>query len=244
MIYSRPLASQNERLPMCRIKLLIVDDHPLFRQGLVDVLETDPEMQVVAEAAEGEVAIAFARQYQPNVILMDVSLPNTNGLQVTRQIMADSPDAKIVVLTGYDEPEQIIHAFVAGARAFCTKDIPPEELLNTVRTVHAGKYVVNGRTMTQDEVLVWADSQMGNRGGGPPGTATATSAPLSPREMEILEEVTRGASNKEIALRLGISQQTVKNHMTAILRKLNVNDRTQAAIFALRHGWVRLDSPE
>lgn len=229
---------------MCPIKLLIVDDHPLFRQGLVDVLQTDPEMEVVAEAAEGEVAIAFAREHQPHVILMDVSLPNTNGLQITRQILADSPDAKIVVLTGYDEPEQIIHAFVAGARAFCTKDIPPDELLNTVRRVHDGHYVVNGRSMTQDEVLSWAEAQMGNRGDGAPGSATATSAPLSPREMEILEEVTRGSSNKEIALHLGISQQTVKNHMTAILRKLSVNDRTQAAIFALRHGWVRLDNPE
>lgn len=226
------------------IKLLIVDDHPLFRQGLVDVLQTDPEMEVVAEAAEGEVALAFARERQPNVILMDVSLPNMNGLQITRQILAESPDAKVVVLTGYDEPEQIIHAFVAGARAFCTKDIPPEELLNTVRRVHEGHYVVNGRSMTRDEVLTWAETQMGNRGGGAPGSATATSAPLSPREMEILEEVTRGASNKEIALHLGISQQTVKNHMTAILRKLSVNDRTQAAIFALRHGWVRLDNPE
>lgn len=229
---------------MSGIDLLIVDDHPLFRQGLVDVVGSDPEMRVVAEAAEGEVAIAYVQELRPHVILMDVSLPNTNGLQVTRQIVEDSPDAKIVVLTGYDEPQQPVHAIVAGAKAFCTKDIPPQELLSTIRAVHAGYYVVNGRSMTREEALLWADSQLGNWHRSGSSKSSANPAPLSPREMEILELVTRGAGNKQIAERLDISHQTVKNHMTAILRKLNVTDRTQAAIFALRHGWVRLDNPE
>lgn len=224
------------------IKLLIVDDHPLFRQGLVDVLETDPGLRVVAQAADGEVAIGFAREYRPDIILMDVNLPNANGLRVTRHILNELPQTKVVILTGYDDAEQVFHALRLGAAAYCSKDIPPEGLLNTVHSVYNGNYVVHGQVMTYEEVIGWVQQRLGRYNYPLDEQAADSYTPLSPREMEILEMVTRGSSNKEIAFRLNISQQTVKNHMTAILRKLHVEDRTQAAVYALRHGWVRLDS--
>jgi DNA-binding NarL/FixJ family response regulator len=227
---------------MDSVKILIVDDHPLFRQGLVDVLETDPGLSVVAQAADGEIAVARALEYRPDIILMDVNLPNANGLRVTRRILNDLPQTKIVILTGYDDAEQVFHALRLGAAAYCSKDIPPEELLRTVYAVHKGSFVVHGQVMTYDEVIGWVQQRLGRYSYPLDEQAAETYTPLSPREREILEMVTRGASNKEVAFRLSISQQTVKNHMTAILRKLHVDDRTQAAVYALRHGWVRLDS--
>lgn len=224
------------------INLLIVDDHPLFRQGLVDVLETDSALSVVAEAADGESAVAMAREHRPDIILMDVNLPTVNGLQVTRRIRGEMPAIKVIILTGYDDAEQVYHALRLGASAYCAKDVPPEGLLNTVHAVHRGSYVVHGEVMTAEEAAAWVEQRVGRYAAYPAeDLAPEPLTPLSPREMEILELVTRGASNKEIAFRLNISQQTVKNHMTAILRKLRVDDRTQAAVYALRHGWVRLD---
>lgn len=224
---------------MGQIKLLIVDDHPLFRQGLVDVLETDPQMQVVAEAADGTVALAQARDHRPDVVLMDVNLPNSNGLDVTREITAELAHTRIVILTGYDEPGHVQQALQAGAVAYCTKDVPPERLLTIIRAVHDGQYVLNGQVMTADEVTQWLAERRDTMSAAL--TDQTVWSRLSPREMEILELVAQGSSNKEIAFLLNISQQTVKNHMTAILRKLQVEDRTQAAITALRNGWVRLN---
>jgi DNA-binding NarL/FixJ family response regulator len=224
------------------IKLLIVDDHPLFRQGLVDVLETDPGLSVVAQAADGEVAVGRALEHRPDIVLMDVNLPNANGLRVTRQILNDLPRTKVIILTGYDDAEQVFHALRLGAAAYCSKDIPPEGLLNTVYSVYNGSYVVHGQVMSYEEVISWVQQRLGRYSYPLDEKSAETYTPLSAREMEILEMVTRGASNKEVAARLNISQQTVKNHMTAILRKLHVDDRTQAAVYALRHGWVRLDT--
>lgn len=225
------------------IKLMIVDDHPLFRQGLRDVLETDPQMLVVAEASDGELAIEQAETVRPDVILMDINLPTSNGLQVTRQIKSHQPEVKVIMITGYDDAEQVFHAIRAGASAYCPKDITPEALIRTVTAVYDGFYVVDGVTMSSEEALVWIQQKMGHSTGELTSEAEELFVPLSPREMEILEHVTHGLSNKEIAYKLGISHQTVKNHMTAILRKLRVDDRTQAAVYALSRGWVRLDSP-
>lgn len=224
------------------IKILIVDDHPLFRQGLVDVLETDPGLDVVAQAADGESAVQCAMEHRPDIILMDVNLPNANGLKVTRRILGSQPMIKVIILTGYDDAEQAFHALRLGATAYCSKDIPPEGLLRTIYAVRSGSYVVHEQLMTYDEVIEWVEQRLGHYNLPKDDKSVETFTPLSPREMEILEMVTRGASNKEVAIRLNISQQTVKNHMTAILRKLHVDDRTQAAVYALRHGWVRLDS--
>ena len=226
------------------IKLLIVDDHPLFRQGLIDVLEMDPELCVVAQASDGESALMMAREHHPDIVLMDVNLPGgANGLQITRRILVEMPATRVIILTGYDDAEQVYHALRLGAAAYCAQDVPPEGLLSTVHAVKNGSYVVHEPVMTEGEAAVWVDHPVGRYNNYPTDEpATEPFTPLSPREMEILELVTRGSSNKEIAFQLNISQQTVKNHMTAILRKLRVDDRTQAAVFALRHGWVRLDA--
>lgn len=223
------------------ISLLIVDDHPVFRGGLIDVMDLDPNINVVGEAADGEVAIEMAYEVKPQVILMDINLPTINGLQVTRKIKSQLPDVKVIMITGYDDAEQVFHALRAGASAYCPKDITPEALISVVYSVFNEKYYVDEKTMNYDDLMSWVEQKIGRFAGPLVSDSDDLFIPLSPREMEILEHVTRGLSNKEIAYKLGISHQTVKNHMTAILRKLRVDDRTQAAVYALRHGWVRLE---
>jgi DNA-binding NarL/FixJ family response regulator len=185
----------------------------------------------------------MAQDVEPDVMLIDINLPDVNGLQVTRQIRAKQPDIKVVIVTGYDDAEQAFHAIRAGASAYCAKDITPESLIQTLYVVQEDKYVVGERKMTHDEVVTWVEEKVGRLSGRLITDHEDSFVPLSPREMEILEYVTHGRSNKEIAYALGISHQTVKNHMTAILRKLQVDDRTQAAVYALSRGWVRLDKP-
>jgi DNA-binding NarL/FixJ family response regulator len=226
---------------MTPLKLLIVDDHPVFRQGLRDVFETDPQIQVIGEAADGEEALVKTEALQPDVVLMDINLPTASGIQATRNITTQLVGTKVVMITGYDEPEYMFHSLRAGASAFCSKDLPPESLIRTVLAVFAGNYVLNEQTMTEVEVQEWIERRMNRFGRRPSDGGPGTGVSLSPREMEILELICQGASNKEIAKRLGISYQTVKNHVTAILHKLGVSDRTQAVLYALKHGWFTIE---
>jgi DNA-binding NarL/FixJ family response regulator len=227
---------------MIPLKLLIVDDHPVFRQGLRDVFETEPKIEVVGEAADGEAALTQARALQPDVILMDINLPTSSGLQVTRAITTQMPGTKVVMITGYDEPEYIFHSLRAGAYAFCSKDLPPEALIHTVLTVFEGTYVLNDQVLSEVEVEEWIERRMSRFGRQGAEDSGGSGVSLSPREMEILDLICQGTSNKDIAKRLGISYQTVKNHVTAILHKLGVSDRTQAVLYALRHGWFTVES--
>ena len=221
---------------------MIVDDHPVFRQGLRDVLDIEEGMEVVAEASDGEEAVEKALDQEPDILLMDINLPTVNGLQVTRQIKSKLPSAKFIMITGYDDAEQVFHALRAGASAYCPKDVTPDKLIQTIEYVDEGKYVVGEQVMDYDEVIRWIEKKVGRMVDSLAADMEDYLVPLSPREMEILEHVTRGMSNKEIAFKLGISHQTVKNHMTSILRKLRVDDRTQAAVYALSRGWVRLET--
>src|SRR3990172_1786396 len=213
---------------MSDISVLVIDDHPLFREGVRNVIEAEEGMRVVGEGMRGDEGLDLVRKFRPTVALIDVNLPTMNGIQVTRLIAAERLGASIVLLTAYDDEQQIFHAFSAGASAYCSKDIEAGKLLDVIRQVARGFYVVGDQVYDELGVQQWLSRDV------------EAFAPLSPREMEILQYVTRGLSNKEIASRLGISHQTVKNHMTAILHKLDVEDRTQAAVYALRHGWVRL----
>lgn len=222
------------------IGLVIVDDHPLFREGVRNVINAEPDMKVLAEGLTGDQALPLVKEHHPRVALIDVNLPNMNGIQVTRQIVAERLSTTVVLLTAYDDVEQILHAFRAGAAAYCSKDIQAGKLLDVIRQVSRGFFVVHDQVYDAAGLEDWLSHGVeAQRRPHLEGEQEAF-APLSPREMEILQLVTRGLSNKEIAAKLGISHQTVKNHMTAILHKLDVEDRTQAAVYALRHGWVRL----
>ncbi|PJF27174.1 MAG: DNA-binding response regulator [Phototrophicales bacterium] len=221
------------------ISVLIVDDHPLFRDGLQQAVEIEDDLVVVGQCATGADALRQAAELQPDVMLLDINLPDLNGLQIMRQLKNEYSEISIIVLTAYHDSEQVLHAMRAGASAYCPKDITQEQLVGIIRDVAQGLYVVNDQQMDRAALLNWISSSI-DAIGGYTASSDETYVPLSPREMEILQFVTHGMSNKEIAHRLRISQQTVKNHMTSILKKLNVQDRTQAAVTALRHGWVRL----
>ena len=222
------------------IRVIIVDDHPLFREGVRNVLDAEEDLDILAEGTSGDQAIELVREHRPRVALIDVNLPNMNGIQVTRQITAERLGTSVVLLTAYDDVEQVLHAFSAGASAYCSKDVQAGKLVDVIRHVARGFFVVGDQVYDGTGLQQWLlHGVEAVRRPHLEGEVDAF-APPSPREMEILQDVTRGTSNKEIASRLGISHQTVKNHMTAILHKLDVEDRTQAAVYALRHGWVRL----
>ena len=203
------------------IRILIVDDHLVVRIGLRSMIDTQSDMVVVAEAANGQEAVALFREHRPEIALMDLRMPVMGGVEATIAIRGDFPDARIIVLTTYDGDEDIYRALQAGARAYLLKDIPRDEFLNDVRAVHSGQYCI------------------------PPAVAArlAQRLPfpdLSSRELDVLRLIVQGMSNKEIGGALSITESTVKNHVNSILAKLKVNDRTQAATTALRRGIVVL----
>lgn len=221
------------------LTILIVDDHPLFRQGVRATLEREPDFRVLGEAADGQQAIQLTEELVPGVVLIDISLPGLNGLEVARVIKRRQPQVNLIVLTVYEDDEQLLNAIKAGASAYSSKDIEPRALVQMIRDVGRGKYLIDEhvfanphiatRVLRQFRELAAAEDELG-----------ALFSPLTGREIEILDCIAQGLTNKEIADRLCISSQTVKNHVTAILRKLQVNDRTSAVIYALRRGWIRL----
>jgi DNA-binding NarL/FixJ family response regulator len=225
------------------LTILIVDDHPLFRQGVRATLERESDFEVVGEAADGQEAIQMAEELSPEVVLIDISLPGLNGLEVARVIKRRQPQVCLIVLTVYEDDEQLFSAIKAGASAYSSKDVEPQRLIQMIRSVGRGKYLIDEhvfskphiatRVLHQFRELAAAEEELG-----------ALFSPLTGREIEILDCIAQGMTNKEIAERCYISSQTVKNHVTSILRKLQVNDRTSAVIYALRRGWIRLGGPD
>lgn len=196
-------------------------------------------MSVVGQAPSGEDGLELIRALCPQIAILDVNLPGMNGQQVAHLIVQEKLPTRVLLLTGYDDVEQALHAALAGAAGYCAKDIEPHNLMNAIREVAAGKFVIGTRIFTRRELDGWIEEQMegSRRSYSEPGSPFH---PLSDREMEVLGCVVRGMSNKEIATMLGISHQTVKNHVTSILRKFGVEDRTQAVVYALKRGWVTL----
>ncbi len=223
-------------------RVLIVDDHPFFREGLRRVIAAEEDLEVVGEAGDGEEALAKVRECQPDVVLMDVNLPRVNGLEATQRIKDAFSHVQVVILTAYDDEEQVYHAVRSGASAYHAKDVEPQQLVRTIRLVRSGFYVLRGQVLSRDDLAKWLQERY-RQFGGELLSDRLLPSPLSAREMEVLRLMVAGLSNKEIAYRLGISHQTVKNHVTAILSKLGVADRTQATVYALRHGWVPLHPP-
>lgn len=224
-----------------KITVMIVDDHPLWRRGLRDVLSLETDLEVIAESSDGQSALELAREQRPEVILLDVNLPNMNGLQIATRLQQERNNARLILLTGYDDEEQALHAIRAGCSAYCVKDIAPAKLVSIIRRVVDGYYVIREEEYDLAELQAWVTLRIEAATGPYMVNPDEHFVPLSPREMEILRYVTQGKTNKQIAQSLGISHQTVKNHVSSILTKLDVEDRTQAAIYAMRRGWVRID---
>ena len=224
------------------IRVMVVEDHPLLIQGLRRVLENEPDLEIVAEATSGDDAVRLAVELVPDVILMDINLRGKNGLQATHEIKQTYAidETSIIVLTAYNDDEQMLHALRAGASAYYPKDVQPSELIPAIRTVAQDRYLIKNKVLNKAEAYRWLLAEM-EKLTVLADTMQEAFAPLSPREMEVLALTTRGESNKEIASSLNISRQTVKNHMSSVLRKLGVEDRTQAAVLALRRGWVRIE---
>lgn len=227
------------------VKLLIVDDHPLFRQGVRAALSTCRDIVVVGEASSGEEALEWMNaappNLEPNAVVVDLNLPGMNGLELTRQLRLNYPGTGIVVLSIYESDEQAFNALRAGASAYRSKDVHPDELANILRRVARGEYVINDVVLDDPKVAGRVLSQFRNLPNNVTslqGTEFPLFTPLSDREIEVLERIAAGGSNREIAEALHISTQTVKNHISSILRKLSLNDRTQAVLYALRRGWI------
>ncbi|MBV9669434.1 MAG: response regulator transcription factor [Acidobacteriales bacterium] len=201
------------------IRILVVEDHNVVRQGLIALLRTVPDMTVVAEASNGRDAIAKHKEHQPDITLMDLRLPLMTGVEALTAIRKHSPNARVIVLTTYDGDEDIYRALQAGARGYLLKDLFDEDLMKAIRTVHAGKTCIPAPIA----------ERLAERVGGPG---------LTTREVEVLEHIVRGKSNREIGDLLFISEATVKTHINSILGKLGVNDRTQAATTALQRGII------
>jgi two-component system, NarL family, response regulator len=203
------------------IRVLIADDHAIVRQGLATIIDRDPEMTVVAQAEDGQKAIALFREYQPNVTLMDLRMPQMGGVEAIMAICAEFKQARIMVLTTYDGDEDIYRGLQSGAAGYLLKDAKPNELLNAIRTIHSGqKYV-------PPEVGAKLVQRMSN-------------PVLSERELDVLRLMAQGMSNQEIGTALSVGESTVKSHVNRILSKLGVSDRTQAVIVSVKRGIVSL----
>jgi DNA-binding NarL/FixJ family response regulator len=204
-----------------RIRILAVDDHAIFRQGIVGLLADQADMEMVAEASSGLEAIRQFRAHQPDVTLMDLQMPEMGGLDAMIAIRGEFPEARIIVLTTYTGDVQVLRALRAGARGYLVKNTLHKELLDTIRAVHAGK-----KALSSEASFELAEHAMDD--------------PLTPGEVEVLRLIASGNANKQIADRLSITEETVKGRVKTIFSKLNANDRTHAATIALKRGIIEL----
>lgn len=227
------------------INLLIVDDHPLFRQGVRWSLSEEQDIKVIGEASNAEEALDFISVSPPDVMLVDINLPQMDGLEMTRHIHRTYPNMGVIMLSTRENDEQAFNALRSGAAAYYSKEIHPTQLAQNIRRVARGEYVINEVMFDEPKVATRILNQFRDIDRGVTTAQEvnfAVFSPLSEREIEVLDKIAGGSSNKEIAEGLGISTQTVKNHISSILRKLSLNDRTQAVIYALRRGWI--ETPE
>jgi two-component system, NarL family, response regulator len=207
------------------IRILTVDDHPLLRKGIAALVNTEPDLKLVAEASNGKEAIDAFRSHRPDVTLMDLQMPGVDGLEAIDAIRREFPEARIIVLTTYTGDMQVLRALKAGARGYILKGHVHKELLDTIRAVHAGQ-----KRIPPEIAAELADH--------------ATDDPLTEREIDVLRLIAVGNSNKQIADQLSIGEATVKSHVTNILSKLGANDRTHAVTIGLKRGIIELDLPK
>jgi NarL family two-component system response regulator LiaR len=218
---------------MNKIKVIIADDHFLFREGTRSLIEHEKDMEVIGEAGDGEEAIKLVTRLRPHVVLMDIAMPRVNGIEATRRIKADYPATAVLILTAYDNDQYIVALLEAGAAGYLLKNVSGNDLVNAIRAVHAGEAVLH------PAIAQKVFSRLGAAGG-----ERAEPMPLvelSDREMEILKMAARGMSNQEIATQLYLSRRTIQAHLANIFDKMDVGSRTEAVLQALRKGWLNLD---
>jgi DNA-binding NarL/FixJ family response regulator len=229
----------DRRTPDQKTRILLVDDHALFRVGMRQILEREDDFEIVAEAEDSRSAFDAAIEHTPDIVLMDLSLPAPGGIETTQRVKREVPSAGIIVLAVNEDEDQLFDAIRAGAAAFILKDVGPDDLVTIIRRVGTGEYLINDKVFAKPSVASRVLKEF--RELAVYGQESAPIfAPLSPREVEILDNIAQGMTNKQVAYALSISEQTVKNHMSSILRKLSVNDRTQAVVYAMKQGWIRV----
>ena len=214
------------------IRILLADDHTLFRKGIRTLLEQMPGVEVIGEASTGKEAVAEAHALVPDVILMDIKMPELSGIEATQRIVQENPHIGIILVTMFDDPESVFSGMRAGARGYVLKEAEPQELMRAIEAANRGEVLLC--PIIAQKVLNHFSQSPGQQRPGLPYEA------LTQRELEVLQLATRGLSNKEIAQKLIISEKTVKNHTANIFSKLQVNDRTQAILYGLRKGLVSI----
>ena len=214
------------------IRILLADDHNVLRQGIAQVLDSQADMQVVAQAQNGVEAVRLAKQHCPDMALIDINMPEMDGVEAARQISADLPETGVIILTMYRRDDYIFEAIKAGASGYLLKEVELSELLKAVRAVARGEAMIDpaiaGRVLAELR--------------RPPMAKTVTEEPLAERDVEILQLVARGQSNQEIADQLALSEKTVRNRLSLVFRRLHLRNRTEAALYALQQGLV--DPPD
>jgi two-component system, NarL family, response regulator LiaR len=218
---------------MSPIRVAIADDHAVVRQGLRTFLELQDDIAVVGEAADGAEAVELVARTEPDVVLLDLVMPRLDGIEAIRRIRARCPATRILVLTSFADDHTVLPAVRAGAAGYLLKDVQPPELVAAIRTIHAGEALLAPAVATM--LVEQLAAEDGANGASP---AEPSGPHLTPRELEVLAELARGRANKAIAFELGVSERTVKTHVSNILGKLGFSDRTQAAVYAVEHGLV------
>ncbi len=217
------------------IRVAVVDDQRLFTKGLSGLVDMLPGVEVVGVAFDGEEAVALCREKEPDVVLMDISMPKMDGISATREIKDLLPQTATVILTGHEEDEHVFEGIKAGAQGYLLKDSEPEDLSRAIHTVYAGNTII-APNLAQKMLRTFESGRSGSPRLAPP--------PLTERELDVIKALAQGMSDRQIASSLGISEKTVRNHTSNIYRKLHIFDRTQAVIYAIRRGLVDVEELE
>jgi DNA-binding NarL/FixJ family response regulator len=238
MVKEGHLADKIDKNSDKTIRVVLADSSRLTTMGISQVLQKEADIELVGTAADGDEAAAKTLELEPDVLVIEADLPRTSGIKVTQRIRRELPHVGVVVLTAKDDEQTLFEAIRAGAAAYLNKDCDPVELVDAIRKARAGQFIINEKVFNRPAVASKVLAEFRELSVYGPGSSHVF-APLSPREVQILDNIAQGMTNKEVAYALAISEQTVKNHMSSILRKLSVNDRTQAVVYAIRQGWIK-----
>lgn len=222
------------------IKIALIDDHKLFREGVKKILSFEPLFDVVAEASDGLGAQEIVEKFEPQIVLMDINMPQMNGVEATKRLMETHPDLKVIILSIHDDENYVMHALQTGAQGYLLKEMDTESLMEAIRVVYdGGSYLHPKVTHNLVEEYRRLSDEESNTSAGPVEYVQPLHL-LTKRECQVLQLLSEGQSNRRISESLAISEKTVKNHVSNILQKMDVNDRTQAVVTAIRNGWVEV----